>query len=315
MCDRPITLPNGQKTACRKCMQCRQRTINDWVGRCIAEQKTAKAANVVTLTYGQGHHGDADHERAAILTYSDVQKFLKLLRRHGYPVRYFSAGEYGSKKGRAHWHVILYWQDEAPEVEIRQNIHYKHWPHGFSFWDTLNEKTASYVTKYVAKSMGDGEQQGHIAMSKQPPLGAKYFAQLADITASQGLAPQTLEYTFPGVSWTANGVREPRRFRLHGKSAELYLQAYVDSWRRHWGDRHMPNSEVVEEFLDPSAWKNKQGDLGPLQLQEVEPVTEADKERRRAVLNRYGEAANLPDEEWERGIWAAQDAIRSIFGE
>lgn len=313
MCDNPATLPNGQVTACRKCKQCKRRRLNDWVGRCIAEAKTAKSANVVTLTYGKGFHGDANHERAAVLTYSDIQKFLKLLRRHGYPVRYFVAGEYGSKKGRAHWHVILYWQGPAPEVELRANIMDRHWPHGFSFWDTLNEKTASYVTKYVAKSEETGAQS-HFAMSKQPPLGATYFRELAEQTARQGLPLRDLTYTFPGIWWSTKGNKEVRRFALHGKSAELYIEAYLKAWSYYWPGVTVPETELVDEFLDPGSWKERAAQLTPLRMDEHPPVT--DEEKRKALdrinFGEYSEMAALSDQEWEEAVWTAQEGIEEI---
>ena len=125
MCISPNTLSDGTQVACRNCWQCRADRINDWVGRCIAESKTAVASHAITLTYGRVHlstendaYGDAEHPRAAVLTYSDVQKYFKLLRRHGYPLRYFAVGEYGSLKGRAHWHIIAFWQDKAPPHEL-----------------------------------------------------------------------------------------------------------------------------------------------------------------------------------------------------
>ena len=86
----------------------------DWQGRCIAEAATAKAAFAVTLTYGRDAMGEKLHERAVVMTYSDVQRYLKLLRRHRYTVRYFCAGEFGSEKGRVHWHIILFfWRAPA----------------------------------------------------------------------------------------------------------------------------------------------------------------------------------------------------------
>ena len=127
MCLNPILLPNGQEVACHQCWQCVRRRIDDWQGRCIAESLTSRAAHVVTLTYGRDRrYGAADHLQAAVLTYSDVQRFLKHLRGYGdraakkHPVRYFCCGEYGHMKGRAHWHCLLFWQGEVPDIELDQ---------------------------------------------------------------------------------------------------------------------------------------------------------------------------------------------------
>lgn len=89
MCQSPNKLADGTQVACHECWQCINAQVDDWCGRCIAENRTAVASHAVTLTYGRDisadsvTYGDAEHERAAVLTYSDVQKWLKLFRRHG----------------------------------------------------------------------------------------------------------------------------------------------------------------------------------------------------------------------------------------
>ncbi|QMV02140.1 hypothetical protein GHV40_11910 [Devosia sp. D6-9] len=258
MCIAPNTLPDGTQVACHECWQCREQAINDWVGRNIAESKTSTACHAVTLTYGRGRANEILHERAVILTYSDVQKYLKLLRRHGFPVRYFVTGEFGSLKGRAHWHIMLYWQERVPEHVLDENFMEQHWPHGWSFWTRPTAHAVRYNCKYIQKDMGEAERQGHLAMSKKPPLGAAYFQQVAEQYVRQGLAPQTLEYTFPEVRRRrADGRQEVVPFMLKDRSAELFLEHYVRKWREAYPGQHLPNSALVEEFLDPGAWKER----------------------------------------------------------
>ncbi|TIS17093.1 MAG: hypothetical protein E5X07_34615, partial [Mesorhizobium sp.] len=163
MCANPRHLPDGIEVACHKCWQCRENRINDWVGRCIAESKTARATHSITLTYGRDDAGIEDHLRAALLTYSDVQKYLKRLRKDGYPCRYFVAGEYGSEKGRAHWHLIIFWQDRVPEHELNRRFLQKHWTHGWSHWELPSYASIRYVMKYISKDIGVAERQGHVS--------------------------------------------------------------------------------------------------------------------------------------------------------
>lgn len=265
MCVAPIMLPNGKSVACHECWQCRERAINDWVGRNIAESKTARACHAVTLTYGRDQVGEVLHERAVVLTYSDVQKYLKLLRRHGFPVRYFVTGEFGSRNGRAHWHIMLYWQDGVPPHVLDRNFTEEHWPHGWSHWTRPTPRAIRYNCKYIQKDMGDALRQGHLAMSKKPPLGAAYFASLAESYAAKQLAPQTLEYSWPEVQRRKrDGSKETVEFMLTDRSAELYLQAYVDAWRELWPGKAIPPSKLVEEFLDPGAWEERAGVGRPL---------------------------------------------------
>lgn len=119
MCLAPVTLPTGEQTGCRLCWQCLERKVDDWVGRCIAQSKTAHRTFSITLTYGRDENDNADHVRAAVLTYSDVQNYMKRLRFSGYVVRYFAVGEYGSRKGRAHWHLIMFYDDNSAVINQR----------------------------------------------------------------------------------------------------------------------------------------------------------------------------------------------------
>lgn len=252
MCISPNTLADGSKTACHKCWQCREQAINDWVGRNIAESKTAVATTTVTLTYGRTDDNQVDHLHAALLTYSDPQKYLKLLRRHDYPVRYFITGEYGTKNGRAHWHMIQHWQERVPPHEFQTHAMEPHWPHGHSYWDDSSPAAIRYVCKYILKDMGDDARQGHLAMSKKPPLGALYFEKLADQYVEQGLAPQTPEYTFnESRRKKADGTFEVIPYRLKDRSLELFLTRYVDQWATKRPGQKLPKSELVELFVQP----------------------------------------------------------------
>nr|QJB21598.1 MAG: replication initiator protein [Microvirus sp.] len=250
MCLAPNVIDGGVQIACRKCWQCRERAISDWVGRNIAESKTAVACHAVTLTYGRNEANDILHERSVLLTYSDIQKYLKLLRRHGFPVRYFVTGEFGSAKGRAHWHVMLYWLEKVPPHELDTNFREAHWPHGWSFWTEPTHKAVRYNCKYIQKDMGDAERQGHLAMSKKPPLGAAYFARMAEQFVRQGLSPQSLEYNFPDVTRRRNGAEERVPFLLTGRSAELFLEHFIASWEAAYPGRDWPRSELVDLFAE-----------------------------------------------------------------
>lgn len=249
MCIAPRRLRDGVLTACHECWQCREHAVLDWVGRNIAESKTAKGSNAVTLTYGRNAANDADHERAVILTYSDVQKYLKRLRFDGFPVRYFVTGENGSRKGRAHWHIILYWQERVPEHVLDRNFMQDHWPHGWSFWTPVRPHSAKYNCKYILKDAGDAQAQSHLAMSKKPPLGFQFFQQRALQYVQQGLAPQDLFYTHPEAKQrNREGGHDFMKFMLGGRSAELFLSGYIDLWEKERGDKTRPKSELVDRF-------------------------------------------------------------------
>lgn len=292
MCIDPQTVYVGPKgdmvpleTACHKCWQCRENAINDWVGRNIAENKTSVASFSITLTYGRDENGEKDHLRAAILTYRDVQLYLMLLRRHLGKVRYLITGEYGSTKGRAHWHGIIHFQDVNPakrselttkwfeggeawrnhpvtKIEERKTWgagelplgwrfnDVNHWPHGYSFWEEAAHQAVRYVCKYIQKDQGIAERQGHLAMSKKPPLGSSYFATLAERCVAQGLSPKTLFYSFPEVLGPIkdDGTQAVIQFMMRGRTAELFLEHYIRNWRAVHGVDNWPRSSLVDLF-------------------------------------------------------------------
>lgn len=247
MCCAPLLLPDGKLASCRKCWQCAERKVDDWVGRCIAESKTAKASFSVTLTYGRDDQGQVDHMRAAVLTYSDVQKYLKRLRKNGFPCRYFCIGEYGSQKGRSHWHIMLYFRDAVPPHELETRFAEQHWTHGLSFWERPSAKSVRYICKYIQKDIGKAERQGHLAMSKKPPLGDAYFKTVAEQYVRQGLVPQDLFYTFPEAE-RKDG--KPVRFLLTGKSAQNFLGHYLDHWGAVRPGVRPPHSPLIDEYLN-----------------------------------------------------------------
>lgn len=240
MCINPAELPNGTKFGCRKCWQCREVKIQDWTGRCIAESRMGRKTFSVTLTYGGG-----DHERAAVLTYSDVQKYFKRLRKAGYDFKYLVAGEYGSTKGRAHWHAILFFLGEAPPHELKRNFADKFWHHGHVWWEEPTPKAVRYVCKYIQKDQEDAEWQGHFAMSKKPPIGHEFFLQRADDYAKNGLSPQDLRYEF-----TENRDKDgkPVRHMMHGAIARDFCARFIETWAKLHPGKWWPTSDLIDDF-------------------------------------------------------------------
>lgn len=267
MCHDPHTLADGTVVACRNCELCRYNRVKDWAGRNIAQSKVSAASFAVTLTYGpqldenrMPIKGRSDHIRAAVLTYSDVQKFLKYLRWLGYPCDYFITGELGGLKSRTHWHVIMHFRDRVPTHELGVNFSDRHvnergqlfshevckaWPHGFMFWKKAAFEDVFYNCKYILKDEGDEAAQRKPGMSKKPPIGAEYFLQWADKHVEHHLAPQKLEYWFPEIR-KKDGTS--LIFKLSGRTAEMFLQRFIDRWKEVHGDKPRPRSDLVDLF-------------------------------------------------------------------
>lgn len=265
MCVTPKTFTiNGIRKAieCRKCWQCKENRINDWVGRCIAESKDCVAATVVTLTYGYDDlvHTKGDDLAAKVLDYTDVEKWLKRLRKAGYPLRFFLCGEYGELKGRCHWHVICFWTERVPNYMHRvKEFKDKFWPHGYTFWDgEFDESSVGYVCRYVIKrddpDVTDATlKQAELHMSRKPPLGVGYFEQRALMYAKQRLLPQDPFYSFAEVRDKKSGL--PRKFYLKGPAKDYYLSALVFHWKRLYGEHPLDtsHSDYLLDWCDAQA--------------------------------------------------------------
>ena len=239
MCIAPIKLDDGTEVGCRECWQCRKRRVNDYVGRCIAESKFSKKTYAVTLTY-DGDQG----VNAVTLIYKDVQDFLKRLRKK-HKCRYIVTGEYGSAKGRSHWHIILFFKDSWPEVTSNKRVDWKYWKHGFSYFQEPDWKGFEYCLKYVLKDQTSRQSDSHLAMSKKPPLGHEFFQQLAKQHVEQALVPQTYFYKFGDVRDYKN--RE-KGFMMQGKTRENFMETFVNEWEDRYS--HEPLSELVTDYYD-----------------------------------------------------------------
>lgn len=270
MCVQPITLKTGATVACRKCQRCRDNRVKDMCGRCIAEDEVSVASSSLTLTYGRDEKGDAAHFRSQYLVYEDLQNYFKRLRSDGFPLRFFAAGEYGSKRGRAHWHALIFWKERVPTFQpgevlfgekmtggesypLDGNFMERHWKHGFSYWRDFQYREVKYVCKYLLKDQGDADAQVHLAMSKRPLLGAEYFRQLAGRYVAQGVVPPSAEFSFLDVRKNG-GKGEMIKFLLRRQSLDLFARSFLEQWYALRGT-HPPASKDgwLEEWCDKQA--------------------------------------------------------------
>lgn len=147
---------------CGKCALCRSSKQAELVSRAQMESALYDMPPYFfTLTY-DSKHLPADGE----LSTRDVQLFFKRLRRNWdkkgvkHNIRYLVAGEYGSKRGRPHYHLLMWnnpygatqwqpWKDKrlARDVfEAWQNCQME----GFDYGEA-GDGAAGYVCKYITK--------------------------------------------------------------------------------------------------------------------------------------------------------------------
>lgn len=158
---------------CGKCAACQIQKRKDMSVRLAHEASQHEECCFITLTYDEDNV-PLTKEGYKTLLPSDVQKFMKRLRRHleyvpkksrgvrdhVSKVRYFAVGEYGGKTHRPHYHLIIFgWKPSDAEPfkthngkpVYRSRQIEKLWPFGFSSFSEVNPYVAKYCARYVTK--------------------------------------------------------------------------------------------------------------------------------------------------------------------
>lgn len=288
MCIKPKRLPpevtkvgKPLDVACGHCWACRKAKVSDLVGRALCEAWVSDWTGSLTLTYRDSMERERDQAHRA-LHVSHIQLFMKQLRNRGHKVRYIAAGEYGEKKGRAHWHVLLFGLGAVPEWCRRKGkfVTLHEWPHGHvHVVPVADERHIRYACKYLLKGESiekDGRRrwkwaETSVPYSKQPLLGAAYFERLAEYHASLDVLPHSFMYVPPG-SLTGNPVP------MTGATRRLYL----DRWFAASGKTPDEVYPRLEEWTSQSVLKLERWRLKRAERDEGEQWEEFLLERRRS---------------------------------
>lgn len=147
---------------CRKCAKCLRFRQLRWRQRALHEVARSKRTWFVTLTFSPAHlagilieakSGElARVERAA---YRHVQRYLKRLRK-AVPrckVRYLAVYERGETTGRSHYHLLIHETGERPVHKAQLEGLWASFVHA-RLVSASRDGAASYVTKYLTKSIG-----------------------------------------------------------------------------------------------------------------------------------------------------------------
>lgn len=139
----PLPMPCGQ------CLYCRSQYALTWKVRCELEAKSHSSFAFVTLTYADEHLPMFNSLQPAHL-----QSFLKRLRKDlDYPIRYFACGEYGTRRGRPHYHLIIFGLKECDYDKVKKHWHFadlRRYMRGVDI-QRGNYESLGYVAGYVAK--------------------------------------------------------------------------------------------------------------------------------------------------------------------
>lgn len=190
------------KVGCGKCRHCLWTRRQSVANSVAMETETSDWALWVTLTiapwdnpdYGNG----VQHDYASRIEPSLIQNFQKRIRinrvrrvksflgRDCTSWRYMQAGEYGSKKGRAHFHCVIFGKGDRPiwgdNPDPKANIRIEEWPWGHC---NVNGVVDGGVGFYLAGYMKKGGNQWS-SCSCMPSIGAEFVRDLGKRLAEEG---------------------------------------------------------------------------------------------------------------------------------
>lgn len=157
---------------CGKCPKCVARRTSAWSFRLMQEEKISQSAHFITLTYDT-QHVPITPKGFMNLSKRDVQLFFKKLRKlnKNATLKYYTAGEYGGRTSRPHYHIILY---NAELATIQ-----KAWEKGQVHYGKVEAASIGYCLKYISKPKtipkhaNDDRQREFSLMSKG--LGKNYI--------------------------------------------------------------------------------------------------------------------------------------------
>jgi hypothetical protein len=163
---------------CSKCPPCKKRRTSGWSFRLVKEGERSLSALFVTLTYNTEtvpitENGFMNLDKA------DVQKFMKRLRKLSkQKLKYYVCGEYGTKRMRPHYHLIIF---NADKEKVEQAWTLDRRPLGQIYIGDVNEASIGYTLKYMTKKgkipmhYNDDRQKEFSLMSKG--LGSNYLTE------------------------------------------------------------------------------------------------------------------------------------------
>lgn len=165
---------------CGKCPACMKRRTSGWSFRLIKEGERSETALFVTLTYDTKYVPLTKNGYMS-LNKRHIQTYMKRLRKlSDRKLKYYVCGEYGSKRDRPHYHMIIFNAD--PEKVERAWSEYKAGigfiPFGSIYIGEVNEASIGYTLKYmqkpgkIPKHQNDDRQKEFSLMSKG--LGSNY---------------------------------------------------------------------------------------------------------------------------------------------
>lgn len=179
---------------CGKCMYCRLQRRKEWTVRLIHENEQHKKSSFITLTYDDEHLPDD-----STLVKSDLQKFIKKIRKTGRNIKYYACGEYGENTKRPHYHILMFGVDYDEQKFIKRT-----WENGSVHIGFITPDSIRYTAQYIDKKIYGERAADHYKkripefQCQSQGLGLKYLQDnLERITEDGFIIFKGKEHTIP----------------------------------------------------------------------------------------------------------------------
>lgn len=296
-----VERPERLEVPCRECWACRLNRQNDLIGRGLADFAYSDAGIFLTLTYDDKKLQDPS--QATTIHKRDLQNFLKLWRKHVGKTRYIAAGEYGGKKGRTHFHAVLFTQGHCPVYP--KNIRFwdeQIWPWGHMWAEPVTMKTIKYVAKYLIKQKESGEEW--VTYSRFPLLGHDFCQEIAWQAAKQQVFPRDFNYYPPGYTG-----RPKLKFSFYGKAQETILDTIFDLWPEAYD---VPKTPWMENALRRYKKIKARRSWDSLPMQDRAIYLDDDLRAGLTYRPEHQTAIERLNYQNEADLWAGQDAKNAL---
>jgi len=243
LCSAPILvgkIGSRNMVVCGQCIACRINRRDEWTTRCILEAQSHRFNTYFTLTYAD-EHLPSDGK----ISKPDIQKFMQNLRnsyRRSKYLRYFIAGEYGTKTKRPHYHGIIF---GAFVDELIKTC----WNKGHVKAEELRgDAGVRYVCKYITK--GSKDHETFAMMSRKPGIGYSAIQLIAaEFRNHQRPSDDLKSIQIGGKKWPVDRyTREKIKQLLGERSVPQLGRSWANDLKAEWhiqkGD---PKAEAREK--------------------------------------------------------------------
>lgn len=244
--------------------------------RIVHEAQLYESNWFATFTYR-----DEDLPESRSLEYDDFQRMMKRLRKRirgqvpgpkgNYPLRFFCAGEYGSKRKRPHYHAILFNLRVGDEKRYENGSYYSKlledlWQKGTVQLEAVTEASAAYVSGYALKKvygttdayedvvdLKTGEltsrRKEFVTMSRRPGIGAWWYEKFgSDLFPRDVAVMRGKRHKVPRYYWERFKLESDPRL-VEELENERYLRA-AEQVGESTPERRAVREEFSERLLE-----------------------------------------------------------------